>query len=965
MHTNNDNEDNMNYNFPIDIEYELEQKNIEIKMKNGLNFLYINTQSFRNKLTCLEKFLAGLKIIVHIIVLVEINLKTSEMKFYNLNNYFCYHSCREGKTYGGVAIYAHKSVDSQQVSSKQMCYANFLVVELIHLKCKIIGIYNPPDTNKTEFIDYLDGFLNEKQHSYIFGDFNINLLDTDSVTVSDFCSSINSNGFTFLNKISPEMYTRRSNTINTLIDHVITDKLLHSYILHTGDIYFSDHRFLLLNCNQNIPKTINKKIEKINYSALKSKISSINLENIDFETYHNTICETIKTCTETKIITEKFGSYNQPWFKNELKPYMKLRDEYYKLKKKFPLNDHFKLKFKYYKNFCADHVERDKIIFNSNKIQSNINQPRKLWPEISRIIYNKTKTFDNPVKLIKDNDQLISNPKLIANTMNNFFVEIPKQLDQALPNLVATSNILQNAEPSDCLTDFLRVSKAEIIEVIKTLKPDAAAGYDKLSTNFLRQADDKVLEFLVKSVNTMFDTNKFPNTLKIAKIIPIFKDGDKREANNYRPIAVLPILSKIFETIINNRIIEYLTKSNIIHKNQFGFRKGSSTAAATINLIIDIVNGLENKKKTAGLFIDLKKAFDCVNHEILLKHLWKIGFRGKAHKLLENYLTGRRQFVKIGETEGETIQNNCGVPQGSILGPTLFLIYINEIFNLQLIGKPQLYADDAVLIYTENSLDDLYVAMSTDLRILNSWFTENRLTINSKKTQYMIFKTKNFSNANFFNYITFNNEQIHITENYKYLGLWLDSNLNFNFHISQIKKRVAPIAGVLKKIRKHLTPNILDTIYFAYVHSHITYLISLWGMAGATKIHLLEVIQNKALKNLRGLPRLFPTKQLYNERILPLVCLQDYEMLLIAYKITKNNFKFGPLTYRSDIHSYNTRNAQNIHLPQFRLSIGRKSFSYDAFKKFNDLPNEIKQTESYSKFKNYIKNYLYENYSNN
>jgi Reverse transcriptase (RNA-dependent DNA polymerase) len=232
---------------------------------------------------------------------------------------------------------------------------------------------------------------------------------------------------------------------------------------------------------------------------------------------------------------------------------------------------------------------------------------------------------------------------------------------------------------------------------------------------------------------------------------------------------VLPILSKIFEIIINKRIIEFLTKFNILHKNQYGFRKGSSTAAATINLISEIVHGLEKKKKTSGLFIDLKKAFDCVNHNILLKHLWKIGFRGKAYELLKDYLTNRRQFVRIGENDGDTLPNNCGVPQGSILGPTLFLIYINEIFNLQLIGKPQLYADDAVLIYTENTYDDLYVAMSTDLRTLNSWFILNRLTINTKKTQYMIFKSKSTSVTDIFNYITFHNEKNYLIDKYKYL----------------------------------------------------------------------------------------------------------------------------------------------------------------------------------------------------
>jgi Reverse transcriptase (RNA-dependent DNA polymerase) len=177
-----------------------------------------------------------------------------------------------------------------------------------------------------------------------------------------------------------------------------------------------------------------------------------------------------------------------------------------------------------------------------------------------------------------------------------------------------------------------------------------------------------------------------------------------------------------------------------------------------------------------------------VNHKILLKHLWNIGIRGKAYKLLENYLTNRQQFVRIGHVDGSILENDCGVPQGSIL--RLFIIYVNEIFDLNLLGNLQLYADDAVLTYHENSYDDLYVAMSSDLRTLNTWFTKNQLTLNAKKTQFIIFKTKNNQFSDSFDRISIGNEIIHKTNNYKYLGLWVDSNLNFEYHIGQIKKKL-------------------------------------------------------------------------------------------------------------------------------------------------------------------------------
>jgi exonuclease III len=959
-----DDDENLDFSFSLNINYEIDKNNIKTVMKNGLNFVYINMQSFRNKLNSLENFLTQLKILVHVIILVEINIKSNEMKFYNLENYSCYHSCRKGKSYGGVAIYVHKSIESQQLVEEQMCFTNFLVVELIGLNSKVIGVYNPPDTNKSDFIEYFDKFLSNKQHSYIFGDFNINLLDSDSHIVQDYTSTIESNGFSILNKISSNMFTRSSNTINTLIDHAITDKINDNFLLYTGEVYFSDHRYLLLNVNREIPKRRFSTIEKINYSTLKNKISALDLNNLDFDSFHNQLCLHVKNSTEKKTVVEDFRPYQQPWFRNELLPYLRLRDKFYKLKKNYPSNDYFKTQFFYYKHFCAKQIERDKIEFNTEKIRKSVLHPRKLWQEIGRIMHNKKTSKNNSIMALQSDHGILTEPKQIANSINKFFVEVPNQLQSSHMTNV-DSDFIQSLEPTECLMNFLSTNRSEIETTINNLKLNSAAGYDKISTNFIRESDDRILNFIVDTVNKMFDAGEFPDSLKIAKIFPIFKDGDKRDANNYRPIAVLPILSKIFETTINTRILNYLSDKNLLNFHQFGFRKGSNTASATINLVKQIVDGLEKKKKTACLFIDLRKAFDCVNHKHLLKHLWRIGFRGKAYNLLKNYLTNRRQFVRIGNTDGDILENNCGVPQGSILGPTLFIIYINEIFDLNLNGNLQLYADDAVLTYHANSYDDLYVSMSSDLRILNSWFKENHLTLNTKKTQFMIFKTKNTPISNCFDQIAIGNEIIYETKTYKYLGLWLDSNLNFGFHIGKIKNKVAPMIGALKKIRRHVIPEVLDNIYFAHIHSHLTYLICLWGMAGSTKIKVLERLQNKSLKNLKGLPYLFPTSQLYSSKILPISCLKDYELILIAYKMTKNKFKHNfQITYRSDTHNYRTRNSHNINLPQFRLNIGRNSFSFDAFKKFNEIPVEIRNTDSYACLKKYVKNHLFEKYTN-
>jgi exonuclease III len=338
----NDETENDLYSCIYDITHELYDHDLKMEMNNGINFLYININCLKNKLNKMESFLSQLKVLVHVIILVEINLKENEMKFFNFANYNCYHSCRKGKTYGGVAMYVHNSIRSQLIVSEQFCFANFLTVELIDLNCKVAGIYNPPDTNKMDFIDYFANYLDDKKKCYIFGDFNINLMDSDSHVVSSYRSMVEASGFSILNKISNEMYTRRSNTVSTLIDHVMADFLTDKFILYTGDLFFSDHRFLLFNVQRTLQRQSTEVIKKVDYCKMRDEFARISLDDdVSFDDFHSRLVTAAQQSCKDITVTRKFDSYHKPWFRDELRPYMKYRDQYYKLKVKYPLNDYY------------------------------------------------------------------------------------------------------------------------------------------------------------------------------------------------------------------------------------------------------------------------------------------------------------------------------------------------------------------------------------------------------------------------------------------------------------------------------------------------------------------------------------------------------------------------------------------------------------------------------------------------
>jgi hypothetical protein len=286
------------------------------------------------------------------------------------------------------------------------------------------------------------------------------------------------------------------------------------------------------------------------------------------------------------------------------------------------------------------------------------------------------------------------------------------------------------------------------------------------------------------------DSNIFPDRLKIAKVKTIHKTGDKMNLANYRPISILPALSKIFEIVLKNQINAYLEENNIIDQKQYGFQKQSSTTAAVTQLLYDITSNLENGKKTACLFLDIRKAFDCLNHKSLIIILQKIGFEENALKLLANYLVNRKQFVVINDIDSTYGLIRRGVPQGSVLGPLLFTIYINNIFKLQLHGKPQCFADDTVLVYAENDFTILKQKMEQDLQTLHTWLNMMSLSLNIEKTKFILFRRKNQNLDNIFDTITIENidnpEIIACTKTYNYLGLIIDECLTFSNHIKKV-----------------------------------------------------------------------------------------------------------------------------------------------------------------------------------
>ena len=327
-------------------------------------------------------------------------------------------------------------------------------------------------------------------------------------------------------------------------------------------------------------------------------------------------------------------------------------------------------------------------------------------------------------------------------------------------------------------------------------------------------------------INKSFIEGKFPNILKFADICPIYKKSDKYKCENYRPISLLSNLSKIFERAMHTRLYKFFEAYNLLFETQFGFRKQHSTSHAILSIIDDIKENLDNKTFTCGVFIDLEKAFDTVNHDILLKKLQHYGIRGSQNSWFQSYLSNRKQKVKFDNDFSENLGISCGVPQGSILGPLLFLIYINDMHVSVKYYKMFHFADDTYLKYSDKCERSLRKKMNHDLALLFDWLCANRLSLNVLKTEFILFKTTHMALNHRFT-LKLNGKTIFASKKVKYLGLIVDENLTWGHHIFELRKKLNRANGILSRLRYSNCPaSVLLCVFHSLFMSHATYGIS-------------------------------------------------------------------------------------------------------------------------------------------
>ena len=948
-----------------------------IKNQKGIKIAHLNICSLYPKLDQLKIILHDKVLDILFISETWLNDTFSDMELH-IPGYNFMREDRSSRRGGGLCAYVSDKYIVDKISllpeNTPDTEPHDSGLETLWLKLKLTntkpiylcGLYRPPDTSQNDCLrdleSQLDGFPLGSE-IIILGDFNINYLVSNSAFKALHGSLVNlRNFFQFIHDI-----TRKTVHSASIIDLAFSNKphmISSSGVISCG---LSDHSMIYITRKGRRPKGKAKIIRARTYRHFNLTDYHADLNNTDWSQVTNAQCPQVAWTIFYGIflpICDKHAPFvniqvrdrEPPWVTDELRSLANDRD-YYRAKAENSDDLQDWAKARKLRNTVNNLTTKLKKDFVSDSIQNNINDPKKLWKSLKSII--PSKISDGPSKITKENKE-ISDAVDMANSFNEFFASIGDTLASKIPPHVFTP------PERKVNTDFkfLPITSDTLLLQFRSLPNGKSTGLDALSTRLLKDGVSTFIIPMTHIFNCSLRTGNIPSEWKTARVTPIYKDGSKDDVSNYRPISVLPVTMKVLERLVHHQFYDFLTVHNLITSNQSGFRKQHSTASALIHFTDQILQDIDAGKSCGVLFLDLKKAFDTVNHDILLQKLKIHGVDATELSWFRSYLSDRYQCTTINGSLSDPKILKCGVPQGSILGPLLFILYINDLPDAISKCNVMLYADDTALYYSHRDFAEIERILNFELLNISQWFQTNKLTLNASKTKFMLFGSPSkLKNPNYLE-IKIDDEIIEQVTVFKYLGVQLDNILSFASHFDYTIRKINSKLAALGRASRYLDTKLLLTLYKALILPHLDYCDIVWDSCSKKYKSKLQILQNRALRMIFRRDRNTPTTELH--RMGGLRSLQErrkFHMGIFMFRATNNTLP----TYISDkfisanrVHEHATRSAstRSLHIPYARTNYGKNSISFRGAAEWNSIPNTIRTLPSLSLFKRHYQSYL-------
>ena len=956
--------------------YTISTDEIKVNSPHDLAMMTFNIRSLRKNFKNFINMLSRIRSKIHIICLTESWLGSLDnIDDFKLDGYHTplYQNRLDNIHGGGVVTYFHKDIPKFKYAKHLSFvdeYNNCLAAE-ITVKNKtttFLNIYRSPNSLNNKFLDKFENIIEKvkSKQCYVLGDMNYNLINLDRHNdTSQYYNDLIAASFKPL-ILKP---TRITESNSTLIDHIWTNDLNHktcmkSHIIVTDitdhlpcitvvtnpELNLSGYKTISSrNFNDSNRLAFNKRIEQAK-NVLAFYVNNKYESNIDkkFDDYFDHITRIYNDCFP--IITKKIHmkSFSKPWITPDVKKLIDKKNKRFSIKKQNTTEDN-KAKYKAAKQVMEQAIDKEKSNYYSKLMENASNNNKKKWTAIRQII-NRRKTDVNTCNIPNK-------------TLGKYYESVASSLAKKLPTMTrddipSTSEMVDKSEtkkkPKSSF-EFKFTTEREIYETLLKLDISKGPGVDNLDTKSIKSIAHTISPHLTDFFNQCIDVGIYPQCLKIAKCIPVYKGSplDPSLAVNYRPISILTTVNKTFERILHNQLSKYLEDNNLLPKFQYGYRKQHNTSQAILDFTNYINKYTSNQHVTIAIFMDLSKAFDTVDKTILQQKLTELGLNVYSTALIDSYMSDR-QFCMNNDN---TLYNlTYGVPQGSILGPLLFIMYTYDLVNITQENKVIVYADDTTVLVSGRNLLEAKQHCNDILNRFYLYFTMNKLSINASKTKYMIYKPPlkgkrsrkklyDTTNTN----IEMNSKILEQVKSIRFLGVIINDQLSWSDHKQYIYKKVCKSIGLIYKCKNVLNEKECINMYKTFIEPYLLYAIEVWGHTVQSSTDILSHVQSKILRILFNCRRSGDSWRHNNGRIMHIQSLYKRTVQKICFKhhmeILPNYFTSSimPCLNISQLHNRITRiTLEQMYNYKLDLKCPKKSFKRICFENWNCLPLDIK-----------------------